>query len=124
MSKPKILVVDDQPENLRLLVEILKHDYAVIAATSGEKALQLIQDGLEPVVILLDILMPGLSGFEVCERLQLNPVTRSYPVLFVTGRDDEADYEQGIALGAFDFIHKPVSPTLLKSRIQRCMQPQ
>ncbi len=121
MSKPKILVVDDQPENLRLLVEILKHDYAVIAATSGEKALQLIQDGLEPVVILLDILMPGLSGFEVCERLQLNPVTKSYPVLFVTGRDDEADYEQGIALGAFDFIQKPVSPTLLMVRIKRCL---
>ncbi len=73
MSKPKILVVDDQPENLRLLVEILKSDYAIIAATSGEKALQLIEDGLEPEVILLDVLMPGISGFEVCDRLTSNP---------------------------------------------------
>ncbi len=124
MSKPKILAVDDQPENLRLLVEILKHDYAIIAATSGEKALQLIQDGLEPVAILLDVLMPGLNGFDVCQRLKSDPVAQSFPVLFVTGRDDEADFEQGIALGAFDFIQKPVSPVLLMNRIKHCTEVQ
>lgn len=121
MSKPKILAVDDQPENLRIIVEILKRDFAIIAATSGEKALQLIDDGLEPVVILLDVLMPGLSGFEVCEHLKSKPQTSSYPILFVTGRDEEADFEQGLSLGAYDFIQKPVSPALLINRLRHCI---
>ena len=117
MTKPKIIAVDDQPENLSLIVEILKSDYSVIASTSAKKTLELARKEPRPVAILLDVSMPEMDGFEVLEQLKTHAELSAIPVIFVTGDNDEAAYEKGITLGAFDFVVKPVSPALLRKRI-------
>lgn len=121
MNKKRILIVDDQPDNLHILVEILKQDFAVIAATNGLKALQLAKVEPLPVMILLDVMMPQMDGFDVCEQLKKDPATAAIPVVFVTATSNEQDYQKGLDLGAYDFIHKPVSPALLKNKIKRCL---
>lgn len=121
MSKPKIIAVDDQPENLSLIVEILKSDYSVIATTSAKKTLELAQKEPPPAAILLDVSMPELDGLQVLEQLKNDAALAAIPVIFVTGGEDEADYEKGIALGAFDFVVKPISPALLRNRIKHCL---
>ena len=119
--KTKIVAIDDQPENLRLIVEILKQDYSVIAATSGEKGLQLAVKDPLPGVILLDVFMPEMDGFMVLESLKKNPETMNIPVIFVTGDSDEETYKKGLKAGATDFVQKPVSPALLKQRIKNSL---
>lgn len=121
MTKPKIIAVDDQPENLSLIVEILKSDYSVIATTSAKNTLELAQKEPRPVAILLDISMPEMDGFQVLEQLKDHAELSAVPVIFVTGDDDEVAYKKGIALGAFDFVLKPVSPALLRNRIKHCL---
>lgn len=121
MNKPKILAVDDQPENLRLIVEALKQDYSVIATTSGEKAFELAQKEPKPAVILSDISMPVMDGYQLLEKLKGHDNLTSIPVIFITGDSDEDAYEKGIQKGAFDFVLKPISPTLLKNRIKKSL---
>lgn len=123
MTKPKIIAVDDQPENLSLIVEILKNDYSVIASTSAQKTLELAQKEPRPAAILLDVSMPEMDGFQVLEQLKDNAELSAIPVIFVTGDDDEAAFEKGIAMGAFDFVLKPVSPALLRNRVKHCLNP-
>lgn len=116
-EKRTILVVDDTPTNIALLVNILKSDYRTKVATSGEKALTVAFGPEVPDLILLDVMMPGMDGFTVCAKLKENPATRNIPVIFVTGASDQDDEEKGLALGAVDYIIKPVSPALVTARV-------
>ena len=113
-----ILVVDDAPANIALLSNILSPDYKVKAAKSGEKALDIANSDPHPDLILLDIVMPGLSGYEVCERLQKDSATSSIPVIFITAKTTTQDEQHGLELGAVDYITKPISPAIVKARVR------
>ncbi len=116
-DKPRILIVDDVSENLHALMSILREDYAILAATSGEKALALALRLPPPDLVLLDIKMPGMDGYEVLRRLKSNAATADIPVIFVTGLAETSDEAAGLKLGAADYITKPVNPDLLKLRV-------
>ncbi len=118
IPKQSILVVDDTPENIDLLSEILCDDYRIRVATSGEKALKIIYSDDPPELILLDIMMPGLSGLEICRRLKANPDRRSIPVIFVTAMSSVEDERIGLETGAVDYITKPISPPIVKARVR------
>src|SRR3954453_15421351 len=111
-----ILVVDDTPTNISVLMEILRGDYRVLAAVNGEQALKIARGDPPPDLILLDVMMPAMSGHEVCRRLKAESSTRKIPVIFVTALDQVEDEEQGFILGAVDYITKPVSPPIVKAR--------
>ena len=115
--KPTILIVDDVNENLHALLGMLRDDYAVLAATNGAKALELASRTPVPDLVLLDIKMPGMDGYEVLHQLKLNPVTANIPVIFVTALSESNDEAIGLKLGAVDYITKPVNAELLKQRI-------
>ncbi|MBS1228941.1 MAG: response regulator receiver modulated diguanylate cyclase/phosphodiesterase with sensor(s) [Proteobacteria bacterium] len=117
-ARPRILIVDDVNENLHALMNILRDDYAIIAATGGEKALELAQRQPVPDLILLDIKMPGMDGYSVLARLKADPATAQIPVIFVTALSEAADEARGLALGVADYITKPVNPELLHLRIR------
>jgi len=113
-----ILIVDDEPFNLNLLNELLKADYCVMAAKDGNKALALAQTSPPPDLILLDILMPGINGYEVLRTLKNNDETRNIPVIFVTAFNQEEDETRGFEMGAVDYISKPFTPIIVKARIK------
>lgn len=117
-DKKTILVVDDAPANIRVVNEILHETYRVKVATNGEKALELASAEPGPDLILLDIVMPGMDGYEVCARLKADPKTRDIPVLFLTGQTEVADETRGFETGAVDYIHKPFSPAVVAARVQ------
>lgn len=114
-ERPTVLLVDDTPVNLALLSDILKKDYRIKVANNGFKALELA--ATPPDLILLDVMMPEMDGFEVCRRLKENPVTRDVPVIFLTAKTEVSDEEQGFSLGAVDFIHKPIVPVIVLARV-------
>lgn len=116
-ATPTLLVVDDEPTNLRVLKGILQQDYQLTFAKSGEDALQIVADK-KPNLILLDIMMPTMSGYDVCRQLKQDPNTSSIPVIFVSALNDELDEALGFELGAVDYITKPVSPALVKARVK------
>jgi putative two-component system response regulator len=116
-SRPKLLVVDDEPLNLQVLRQILQQDYQLIFARDGEKALAL-ADTEQPHLILLDIMMPGLTGLETCQRLKQNPQTRDIPVIFVTALADDRDETEGFSVGCVDYITKPVSAPIVLARVK------
>lgn len=113
-----ILVVDDTPENIDVLVAVLNTNYRVKAALGGEQALKIARGKNSPDLILLDIMMPGIDGFEVCKRLKENPCTSHIPVIFVTAKMTTADQIKGFELGAVDYITKPISPPVVLARVQ------
>jgi diguanylate cyclase (GGDEF)-like protein len=117
LERPLILLVDDQPENLHLLIEMLRDDYAISVATSGEKALSLARSDKKPMIILLDILMPQMDGYSVLSALKIDPETADIPVIFVTSLDKPTDEALGLKLGVADYITKPINAALLKKRI-------
>ncbi|MEO5378240.1 MAG: two-component system response regulator [Magnetococcus sp. DMHC-6] len=117
-GRPKILVVDDSPENLQILVETLRHDFAVVTAKNGSKALLLASSDTPPEVILLDVMMSDMNGFDLCLKLKANPLTWSIPVLFITALNDEQSEVRGLVVGGVDFITKPFNPVLVKARIR------
>ena len=117
MDKATILVVDDTPENIDILVGILGEDYKVKVAIDGPRALALVAKTL-PDVILLDVMMPGMNGYEVCKLLKQEPLTCHIPVIFVTALSEVADETQGFELGAVDYITKPVSAPVVKARVR------
>jgi two-component system sensor histidine kinase/response regulator len=117
-KKTTILVVDDVPDNIAILDGILKEDYRVKAATSGEAALAIARADLPPDLILLDVMMPGMDGFEVCRRLKAEAASAKLPVIFVTARDEVADESMGFQVGAVDYITKPVNPHIVRARIK------
>src|SRR5690349_2921687 len=109
-----VLVVDDTPDNLALVAGLLKDHYRVRIANGGEKALRLASDPANrPDLILLDIMMPGMAGTEVCARLKADPLTRDIPVIFLTAMSATEDEKAGLELGAVDFITKPVNPPIV-----------
>lgn len=117
-SRPHILTVDDQPENLLILQDLLGVHYDVQTARSGTEALALLASGPPLDLILLDVVMPALDGFEVCRRIKAAPEYRHIPVIFLTSLDSVADEEYGLSLGAEDFIHKPFSPPVVLARVR------
>jgi adenylate cyclase len=115
--KPKILVVDDTPDNLFLMSALLEDRYEVATAESGAVALECIRTA-PPELILLDIMMPGMDGYEVLRRLQRNPATASIPVIFLTALTSVEEEQFGLDLGAVDYITKPISPPIVIARVQ------
>jgi diguanylate cyclase (GGDEF)-like protein len=115
-KRPRILVIDDESWNIELLGETLGSDYEVLFAMSGLAALE-IASARAPDVILLDVKMPGMDGFEVCRRLKANPVTCEIPVIFITGSNDVVAETKGLELGAADYITKPINPGPTRSRV-------
>jgi two-component system, sensor histidine kinase and response regulator len=113
-----ILVVDDVPENVAVLDAILRGSYRVKAATNGDAALAIARSDPPPDLILLDVMMPEIDGFEVCRRLKQDSVTEKIPVIFVTSKEDVADESMGFAVGAVDYVVKPVNPYLVRARIK------
>lgn len=121
-TKDKILVVDDNPENIHVLAEALEDKYQVLFATSGSKALSIISSDDRPDVVLLDVMMPEMDGYEVCSRLKANAETWDIPVIFITARDQEVDETKGLNLGAVDFIVKPFSLPVVKARLKAALR--
>lgn len=118
-SKATLYIVDDEPTNIHLLLHSLKEEYAVLAATSGEKFLEMMQSAAPlPDLILLDIVMPGMDGYAVCEQLKRNPVTRSIPVIFLTALDSDAEHLRGLSQGCVDYVTKPFHPEIVKARVR------
>lgn len=115
--RPTILVVDDAPDNLTLMSGLLKSRYRVRVAINGYKALDIVQSDAPPDLILLDVMMPGIDGYEVCERLKASPKTREIPVIFLTAKSAVDDETRGLALGAVDYIAKPISPPIVLARV-------
>ncbi len=113
-----VLVVDDNANNLLLMGEVLAGAYAVRIARSGEQALTEAVRQPRPVLVLLDVMMPGMDGFEVIERLRANPATAGIPVIFVTARESHEDEERGLRLGAVDYVTKPINPAALLARVR------
>ena len=116
-KKNKILFVDDDPTNIRILIEVLKNDYKIIFAQNGPEAIKLANDSL-PDLVLLDIMMPDMDGYEVCRQLKANDETSDIPVIFATALTEEEDEEKGFNLGAVDYITKPFSLPIVRVRIK------
>lgn len=116
-NNPRVLIVDDDPYNIRLLANIFNEDYDISFATNGSKALELaLQE--KPDLILLDVVMPEMDGYEVCKQLKNNPNTLEIPIIFVTAHSDVTEEIRGLEIGASDFISKPFSPAIVKIRVK------
>ncbi|MFA6628622.1 MAG: two-component system response regulator [Sulfuricurvum sp.] len=117
-SSETILIVDDSPDNLLVLSETLKPFYKIKVANNGTKALNMIGSGDIPDLILLDIMMPDISGYDVCKKLKSDPLTRNIPIIFVTALSDYANEEEGLNLGAVDYITKPINSAIVLARVR------
>lgn len=117
-SKQTILVIDDTPENLSVINALLREFYQVKVSTSGVDGLNVAQMQAQPDLILLDIMMPDIDGYEVCRQLKANPVTENIPVIFLTAKIHMEDEQRGFDVGAVDYIVKPISPPIVLARIQ------
>ncbi len=113
-----VLIVDDTPTNVGVISGVLRGAYRTKVATNGEKALVLASAAERPDLILLDVMMPGMDGYEVCRRLKANPITREIPIIFLTAKTDAVDEEKGFEVGAVDYIHKPFSGPLVLARVK------
>lgn len=118
VEKQVILVVDDVPANIDVLSEILRPTYQVKGVTNGSMALKIAMATKPPDLILLDIMMPEMDGYEVCRKLKANVSTRNIPVIFVSAMDEVKDEMKGFELGAVDYITKPISPPIVKARVK------
>ncbi len=121
-AKRTVLIVDDTPENLTVLGELLQPKYRVRVANSGKRALQVAATEPRPDLILLDVMMPEMDGYAAIGELRANPATRDIPVIFVTAMDADADEEHGLALGAVDYIAKPIRPAIVLARVNAQME--
>ena len=119
---PTLLVVDDAPDNLMLMSDLLQDDYQVRLADSGMAALEDVQSGAVPDLVLLDIMMPRMSGWDVFQALKDHPATHDVPVIFLTALSASEDEERGLAMGAADFISKPINPPVLRARVRTQLQ--
>jgi sigma-B regulation protein RsbU (phosphoserine phosphatase) len=117
-AQKSILIVDDTPINIGVISGALKDSYRTKVATNGEKALAIASGDDKPDLILLDVMMPGMDGYEVCRRLKANPETRDIPVIFLTGQTGTDDETKGFEVGAVDYIHKPFSEAVVKARVR------
>jgi diguanylate cyclase (GGDEF)-like protein/PAS domain S-box-containing protein len=121
-KKPLILIVDDVPLNISILSDALVDDYQIKVASNGQTALNIARRLPQPDLILLDVMMPEMDGFEVCRRLKNNPETKDIPVIFVTAKDSEVDEAEGFKIGAIDYISKPFSIIVTKMRIKQHLE--
>ena len=122
MDKPTILVVDDTPDNLSLMTGLLKDLYKVKIANNGERALKVAMTGTPPDIILLDIMMPVMDGYETCRHLKETQATKDIPVIFLTAKAEIEDEMKGFELGAVDYITKPISPPVVLARVNTHLQ--
>ena len=111
-NKKTVLIVDDAPENVTILAELLS-EFNIKVATNGDKAINILSEGAQIDLILLDVIMPGIDGFEVAAKLKENPVTAKTPIIFVTGEKDVKSFIKGFDLGAEDYIQKPFDPKVI-----------
>ena len=117
-DKKLVLIVDDTPTNVAVVSGVLKDSFRTKVATNGEKALAIATGAEKPDLILLDVMMPGMDGYEVCRRLKDNPATRDIPIIFLTAKTEEVDEEKGFDVGAVDYIHKPFSGPIVLARVR------
>ncbi|MFB0825835.1 HD-GYP domain-containing protein [Chromobacterium violaceum] len=117
-GRQTVLLVDDSPESLTQMYGLLKADYRTLIANGGERALQIVEGDALPDLVLLDVMMPGLGGLEVCRRLKADPRTESIPVIFLTAMSELEDEQAGFDAGAADYIVKPVSPPIMMARVR------
>jgi putative two-component system response regulator len=117
-AEPSVLIVDDERVNIDILVDLLKPRYRTLVATGGEQALRRAGGQPAPDIVLLDVMMPGMDGYEVCRRLKADAGTRDIPVIFVTALSEVGDETRGFALGAVDYITKPFSPPIVEARVR------
>lgn len=122
MNKQTVLVVDDIPNNISIMLEVLKDDYAVLVANSGSKALEIARGEHKPDIIVLDIMMPGMNGYQVIEQLKKEELTNHIPVIFVTAINETISEDKGLSMGAVDYITKPYNPELVKKRIKNQLE--
>src|SRR5580658_1462742 len=123
-DKQVILLVDDTPANIHIAQAILRDEFRIRVATSGVIALELVKTEPLPALVLLDIEMPGMDGYEVCTQLKADPQTRDIPVIFLTGKTESEDETRGFEVGAVDYVHKPFSPTVVKARGRTHLTPR
>jgi len=116
--KYKILIVDDEPANLKVLSQLLQNEYKVIAANSGQRVFDILKQQELPDMILLDVMMPEIDGYEVCKRLKDDQRTNHIPILFVTAKSDSDSEEKGLIVGGVDYITKPIVPMVVLARIK------
>ncbi|MDM8545071.1 two-component system response regulator [Candidatus Venteria ishoeyi] len=121
LDKPTVLIVDDLPDGIQVLNQILADEYRVLFATNGQTALTITREQ-KPQVILLDVMMPDMDGYQVCRELKANPETRNIPIIFITGKDQDEDEEMGFRIGAADYLTKPVRPTTVRVRVKNQLQ--
>jgi putative two-component system response regulator len=121
-QKQTILIVDDEPGNIKILLELLRSDYQIRVANNGEKALQIASSDEPPDLILLDVMMPGIDGYEVCRQIKNKPETRDIPIIFLTAKSQVEDEQRGLNLGAVDYITKPISPPIVLARVMTHLQ--
>ena len=117
-EKPLVLIVDDHPTNIRVLAETLKSEYRVKTATNGRTALDLANLSEKPDLIMLDVMMPEMDGYEVCQHLKNTEASKDIPVIFVTAKREMGDEERGLNMGAADYITKPFSPPIVQARVR------
>jgi two-component system, sensor histidine kinase and response regulator len=121
MKRQIVMIVDDTPTNIELLSECLGDDYELVFATSGADALELIRAD-KPDLLLLDVMMPGMDGYQLCSLLKGDPATRDIPVIFVTAMCQEEDEIRGLELGAIDYVTKPISPHIVRARVKNHLE--
>jgi len=117
-EKALVLIIDDSPTNLQVLAACLKEEHRVKVATNGEQCIKIAESENHPDLILLDVEMPGMNGYEVCKRLKSSSKTSDIPIIFVTGLQGDKDEEKGLALGAVDYITKPIRPAIVIARVR------
>ncbi len=117
----KILIIDDTPTNIQILNEVLQGDYGIFFATNGPDGIRIAQREI-PDLILLDIMMPEMDGYEVCAEIKSDPRTRQIPLIFITAMSDEGDEAKGLECGAIDYITKPISPPIVKARVKNHLE--
>ena len=117
IKQPTILIVDDMTTNILILSDLLKDEYDIKVAKNGEKAIEIV-NSQNIDLILLDVEMPNLNGYEVCKILKASDKTKNIPIIFITARSSETDEEKGLDLGAIDYVTKPFSKTIVKLRIR------
>jgi adenylate cyclase len=117
-NKKLVLIVDDTPTNIAVVSGVLKDSFRTKVATNGEKALAIANEAEKPDLILLDVMMPGMDGYEVCRRLKDIPATRNIPIIFLTAKTEEMEEEKGFDVGAVDYIHKPFSGPIVLARVR------
>lgn len=122
IKNKRILIVDDTPSNIRILHDLLRPNYSISVATNGLEALELTRSESPPDLILLDVMMPGMDGYEVCRHLKQDDATRKIPILFITAKGDAAAETLGLSLGAVDYITKPINPPVVQARVKNHME--